>query len=31
MQKTSQTNRTIMAIIAIVIGLIMAYAIPFMV
>ena len=31
MQKTSQTNRTIMAIIAVVIGLIMAYAIPFLV
>ena len=31
MQETSQKNRTIMAIIAIVIGLIMAYVIPFMV
>jgi hypothetical protein len=31
MQATSQKNRTIMAIIAIVIGLIMAYIIPFMV
>ena len=31
MQETSQKNRTIMAIIAVVIGLIMAYVIPFMV
>jgi len=31
MQETSQKNRTIMAVIAIVIGLIMAYGIPFMV
>jgi hypothetical protein len=31
MQETSQKNRTIMSIIAIVLGLIMAYIIPFMV
>ncbi len=31
MQETSQKNRTIMAVIAVVIGLIMAYGIPFMV
>ena len=31
MQETSQRNRTIMAVIAVVIGLIMAYGIPFMV
>ena len=31
MQETSQKNRTIMAVIAVVIGLIMAYAIPFIV
>jgi len=31
MKETSQTNRTIMAIIAVVIGLVMAYVIPFMV
>jgi hypothetical protein len=31
MKETSQTNRNIMAIIAVVVGLIMAYGIPFMV
>lgn len=31
MKETSQTNRNIMAIIAVVIGLVMAYGIPFMV
>jgi len=31
MKETSQTNRNIMAIIAIVIGLVMAYVIPFMI